>query len=219
MSPKKKLKEESKDSRVKITQKADKEKVKAAKKQAEKKANQKPPKNDKTKWYVISTQSGHEKRVEEAIKQRIEAMQLQDIISEVFVPIQKKIVIKDGKQKVKEERIFPGYVLVKMMLDKDTWEIISNTEGVSGFVRSSKYPRPLPDDEVQAILKFMEIEQPAFQASFSIGDAVKIKDGAFVDFVGSVKEIDQAKGKVKVLISIFGRETPVELELSQVVKL
>ena len=176
-------------------------------------------KKEKPKWYVISTQSGHEQKVADAINQRITASKLEKIISEVLVPVQKKITVKDGKQKVTEERIFPGYVLVKMVLDNDTWEIITNIDGVAGFVRTTKHPRPLPEDEVQAIMKFMEIEQPAFQAAFNQGDAVKITDGAFVDFVGSVSEIDETKGKVKILISIFGRETPVELAFNQVKKL
>lgn len=176
-------------------------------------------KKEAPKWYVISTQSGHEQKVADAIKQRITASKLEKIISEVLVPVQKKITVKDGKQKVTEERIFPGYVLVKMVLDNNTWELITNIDGVAGFVRTTKHPRPLPEDEVQAIMKFMEIEQPAFQASFNQGDAVKITDGAFVDFVGSVSEIDETKGKVKVLISIFGRETPVELAFNQVKKL
>ncbi len=170
-------------------------------------------------WYVISTQSGHEQKVADSIKQRVSASKLEKIITEILVPVQKKITVKDGKQKITEERIFPGYVLLKMVLDKDTWELITNIDGVSGFVKSTKNPRPLPEEEVQAIMKFMELDQPAFQASFSSGDAVKITDGAFVDFVGSVSEIDETKGKVKVLISIFGRETPVELSFGQVKKL
>lgn len=174
---------------------------------------------EKPQWYVIMAQSGHEQKISDAIKQRVEATGLQKTITEVLVPVQKKIIVKEGKQIIKEERIFPGYVLLKMVLNQKTWEIITNTEGVKRFVRTTKYPRPLPEEEVQAIMKFMEIEQPAFQAAFSIGDAVKIKEGAFVDFVGSVSEIDDAKGKVKVLISIFGRETPVELEFDQVKKL
>lgn len=174
---------------------------------------------EKPQWYVISTQSGHEQKVADSIKQRVDASGLQKIIEDVLVPIQKKITVKDGKQKVTEERIFPGYVLVKMVLDKDTWELITNIDGVAGFVRTTKNPRPLPEEEVQAIMKFMELEQPSFQASFNIGDAVKITDGAFVDFVGSVSGIDETKGKVKVLISIFGRETPVELSFDQVKKL
>lgn len=171
------------------------------------------------KWYVISTQSGHEQKVADAIKQRVSASGLDKVITDVLVPVQKKIVVKEGKQKVTEERIFPGYVLLKMILDKDTWEIITNIEGITGFVRTTKEPRPLPEEEVQAIMRFMEIEQPAYQATFNINDAVKIIDGAFVDFVGSVNEIDETKGKVKILISIFGRETPVELAFNQVKKL
>ena len=171
------------------------------------------------KWYVISTQSGHEQKVADAVEQRVKASELRKVITDILVPVQKKIVVKEGKQRITEERIFPGYVLLKMVLDKNTWELITNIEGVSGFVKTTKNPRPLPEEEVQAIMKFMEIEQPAFQASFNIGDAVKITDGAFVDFVGSVSEIDETKGKVKVLISIFGRETPVELAFNQVKKL
>lgn len=176
-------------------------------------------KKEEPKWYVISTQSGHEQKVADAIDQRVKASDLDKFITDILVPVQKKIVVKEGKQKITEERIFPGYVLLKMVLDKDTWEIITNVEGVSGFVKTTQKPRPLPEEEVQAIMKFMELEQPAFQASFNIGDAVKITDGAFVDFVGSVNEIDETKGKVKVLISIFGRETPVELAFGQVKKL
>ncbi|MEA3357086.1 MAG: transcription termination/antitermination protein NusG [Patescibacteria group bacterium] len=176
-------------------------------------------KKEKPQWYVISTQSGHEQKVADAIKQRIDVTGLKKVITDVLVPIQKKIIVKDGKQKVREERIFPGYVLLKMILDRTTWEIVSNTEGVAGFVRTTKNPRPLPEEEVQAIMKFMEIKQPSFQATFSVGDTVKIREGAFVDFVGSVSEIDETKGKVKILISIFGRETPVELEFSQIKKL
>jgi transcriptional antiterminator NusG len=174
---------------------------------------------DEAKWYVLMAKSGRENKIVDSLKQRVEATGLEDVIQEVMVPVQKKIVVKDGEQQVKEERIFPGYVLIKMVLDKKTWEIITSTDGVSGFVRTTKYPRPLPEEEVKAIMKFMELEQPAFKAGFAVGDAVKIKEGAFDDFVGSVSEIDESKGKVKVLISIFGRETPVELEFDQVEKL
>jgi transcriptional antiterminator NusG len=181
--------------------------------------DKKTKENENLKWYVVNTQSGHEQRVADEIRKRVEAMELQERITEVLVPVQKKIVVKEGKQTIKEERIFPGYVLVRVDLDRDMQEIIKNTEGVIGFVRTGKDPRPLPDNEVKAIMKFMEVEQPAYQISFNVGDAVKITDGAFVDFVGSVSEIDEEKGKVKVLISIFGRETPVDLEFNQVKKL
>lgn len=183
------------------------------------KPEKKREENPNLKWYVVNTQSGHEQRVSNEIRKRVEATGLQDVVTEVLVPVQKKIVVKEGKQRIKEERIFPGYILVRVVLDKDIQEIIKNTEGVIGFVRTGKDPRPLPDQEVKAIMKFMEVEQPSYQSSFNIGDAVKITDGAFVDFVGSISEIDEEKGKVKVLISIFGRETPVELEFNQVKKL
>lgn len=170
-------------------------------------------------WYVVSIQSGHEKSVITNLKQRIDATQSEELISDMFVPMQKKIVVKKGQQEIKEERIFPGYILVKMVLTNRTVELVTNTEGVRGFVRTESKPRSLPESEVKAIMKYMEVEQPAYQSSFSIGEAVKITDGAFADFIGSVKEIDQSKGKIKVLISFLGREAPVELEFSQVNKI
>lgn len=170
-------------------------------------------------WYVVNIQPGHENSVMANIKQRIDATQSQELIKEMLVPVQKKIVVKKGKQDIKEERIFPGYILIKMVLNNRTIELVTNTEGVRGFVRTDSKPRPLPESEVKAIMKFMEVEQPAYQSSFSIGEAVKITDGAFADFIGSVKEIDESKGKIKVLISFLGREAPVELDFSQVSKL
>ncbi len=175
--------------------------------------------NKNMKWYVLNIQSGHENSVAKAIKQRVEATENESKVGEILVPTQKKIVVKGGKQTVKEERIFPGYVLVKMDLDEQTWGLITSTEGVRGFVKTDKYPKPLPENEVKAIMKFMEVEQPSYQASFSVGEAVKITDGAFADFIGSVQEIDPAKGKVKVLISFLGREAPVELEFGQINKI
>ena len=118
-----------------------------------------------------------------------------------------------------DDKLFPGYVLIKMELTPQTWDIVKNTEGVRGFVKTDKYPRPLPENEVKAIMKFMEVEQPSYQSSFSVGEAVKITDGAFADFIGSIQEIDNTKGKVKVLISFLGREAPVELDFSQITKL
>ncbi len=170
-------------------------------------------------WYVVSIQSGHEKSVITNLKQRIDATQSEDLISDILIPMQKKIVVKKGKQEVKEERIFPGYILVKMVLTNRTVELVTNTEGVRGFVRTESKPRSLPESEVKAIMKYMEVEQPAYQSSFSVGEAVKITDGAFADFIGSVKEIDESKGKVKVLISFLGREAPVELDFGQVNKI
>lgn len=175
--------------------------------------------NKNLKWYVLTVQTGHENSIAKAISQRAEATNSQNKIAEVLIPTQKKIVVKGGKQNVKEERIFPGYVLIKMDLNNETWALIANTEGVKGFVKADRYPRPLPENEVKAIMKFMEVEQPSYQTSFSVGEAVKITDGAFVDFIGSIQEIDQTKGRVKVLISFLGREAPVELEFSQISKI
>ncbi len=170
-------------------------------------------------WYVVSIQSGHEKSVLTNLKQRIEATKSEDLIQDILIPMQKKIVVKQGKQEIKEERIFPGYILVKMVLTNRTVELVTNTEAVRGFVRTESKPRSLPEQEVKAIMKYMEVEQPAYQSVFSIGEAVKIVDGAFADFIGSVKEIDESKGKIKVLISFLGREAPVELEFGQINKI
>lgn len=175
--------------------------------------------NPKAKWYVLNIRTGYENSIKKELQQRIEATGLQDKIEEILIPTQKKIIVKKGKQNVMADKLFPGYVLIKMELDGYTWDIVKNTEGVRGFVKTDKYPRPLPESEVKAIMKFMEVEQPSYQTSFSVGEAVKITDGAFADFIGSVQEIDTTKGKIKVLISFLGREAPVELDLSQVSKL
>ena len=175
--------------------------------------------NPKAKWYVLNIRTGYENSIQKELQQRIEASGLENKIVDILVPVQKKIVVKKGKQKVEEDKIFPGYILVKMELDELTWEIINNIDAIRGFVRTDKKPRPLPESEVQAIMQYMEVEQPSFKTSFSVGEAVKITEGAFADFIGSVEEIDQSKGKVKVLISFLGREAPVELDFSQVTKL
>jgi transcriptional antiterminator NusG len=175
--------------------------------------------NPNAKWYVLNIRTGYENSIQKEIRQRADATGMDDKILEILVPVQKKIVVKKGKQDVKEEKIFPGYVLVKMELNDRTWDLVRNTDGVRGFVKTDKYPRPLPESEVNAIMKFQEVEQPSYQTSFSVGEAVKITDGAFADFIGSVEEIDNTKGKIKVLISFLGREAPVELDLSQVSKL
>jgi transcriptional antiterminator NusG len=175
--------------------------------------------NPNAKWYVLNIRTGYENSIQKEIRQRIEATGMDDKILEILVPVQKKIVVKKGKQDIKEDKIFPGYVLIKMELNDRTWDLVRNTEGVRGFVKTDKYPRPLPESEVNAIMKFQEVEQPSYQTSFSVGEAVKITEGAFADFIGSVQEIDDTKGKIKVLISFLGREAPVELDFSQVSKL
>lgn len=175
--------------------------------------------NPNAKWYVLNIRNGYENKIQKEIRQRAEATGMEDKITDMLVPVQKKIFVKKGKQEIKEEKIFPGYILIKMELDNKTWDLVQNTDGVRGFVKTDRYPKPLAESEVKAITKFMEVEQPSFQTSFSIGEAVKITEGAFADFIGSVQEIDTAKGKIKVLISFLGREAPVDLELSQVTKL
>lgn len=175
--------------------------------------------NPNAKWYVLNIRTGYENSIQKEIQQRAGATGLEDKIVEILVPTQKKIVVNKGKQDIKEEKIFPGYVLIKMELDNSTWDLVQNTEGVRGFVKTDRYPKPLAEAEVKAITKFMEVEQPSYQTSFSVGEAVKITEGAFADFIGSVQEIDTTKGKIKVLISFLGREAPVELEFSQVSKL
>lgn len=173
----------------------------------------------KFKWYVVNTYSGHEKKAKALLEQRVEATEMQDQFGEILVPTQNKIVVSEGKKKSVENRIFPGYILVEMDMSDQTWSLVRNTEGVTGFVGMGKRPTPLNAKEVEGIKRFMEVEQPAYQASFSIGDAVKITDGAFADFVGTVNEINEARGQVKVLISVFGRETPIDLDFLQVKKL
>lgn len=171
---------------------------------------------DKLKWYVVHTASGHENKVAVTLRQKIEAAALKDQIAEILVPTQNKVIIESGKKREIQERLFPGYVLIKMHLNDTTWQVVRHTAGVTGFVGIGAKPTPLPEKEIKAILKFMKMEAPKFEVKFNIGDSVKIVDGPFADFLGKVDEIDEEKGKVKVLVSIFGRETPVELDFLQI---
>lgn len=173
----------------------------------------------KHEWFIVNAYSGHEKRVANQIQQRIKANSLEEYITEILVPVQNKIVVSEGKKRTVEEKIFPGYVLVKMIMNDNTWQIIRNTEGVTGFVGTERKPTPLNPDEVKSILAYMKVEQPSYQASFAVGDAVKVTDGPFKDFVGSISEINEDKGQVKVLLSVFGRETPVILDFLQITRL
>ena len=174
---------------------------------------------DKAKWYVIHAYSGHENKVATTLKKRINSLNLQDKILKVMVPTQEKIEIREGKRKEVSERLFPGYILVKMILDDKTWYVVRNTVGVTGFVGFSTKPIALPESEVDTILKYTKMKAPKFKTTFSKSEAVKIIDGPFADFVGSIDEINEDQGKLKVLVSIFGRETPVELDFLQVSKL
>lgn len=171
------------------------------------------------RWYVVHTYSGHEHKVAQQLKQRIESMDLEDKVLELLIPTQEKIEIRSGQKKKVKEKIFPGYLLVKMVLTDQSWLTVRTTNGITGFVGIGNKPTPIADKEVEAIQKFMKMEAPKFKAKFSVGEAVRIIDGPFADFLGSVEEIDEAKGKVKVLVSIFGRETPVELDFLQVSKI
>ncbi len=172
-----------------------------------------------TRWYVVHTYSGHEKKVATALKQRVAAMNLKDKIFEVVIPTRNIVVVRSGKKHDLKERIFPGYILVKMDLDDNSWLAVRTTQGVTAFVGTGNKPTPISQKEVDSILKFMHMEAPKYKATFTVGEAVKIIDGPFSDFLGSVDSIDNEKGKVKVLVSIFGRETPVELDFLQVSKL
>ena len=170
-------------------------------------------------WYVLHTYSGYEDSVVYNLKQRIESMGMEDKIFEVLVPKEKKIKIRDSKRVTVEEKIFPGYVLVSMIVTDDSWYVVRNTPNVTGFVGSGTIPTPISDEEVKVIQKRMGLEEPKYKIEFSVGDLVRITDGPFKGYEGKVSEIDEAKGKIKVLISIFGRETPVELDFLQAKKI
>ncbi len=171
------------------------------------------------KWYVVHTYSGHENKVAANLKQRIETMKLADKIFDIVVPTRNVVTVRHGKKEEQKEKIFPGYILVRMVLDDASWLAVRTTQGVTAFVGAGNKPTPISDKEVTTILKFMQMEAPTYKTSFSMGEAVKIVDGPFADFLGTIDAIDEEKGKVKVLVSIFGRETPVELDFLQVTKL
>src|SRR4030043_1316580 len=174
--------------------------------------------NPKSSWYVVHTSSGHEIRVAETLRQRVETMNLQDKVYELLVPTQDRVIIRQGKKAMVKEKIFPGYLLVKMVMDDPTWLAVRTTPGVTGFVGAGKTPTPLSELEVSNIQKFVSTPAKRFKTRFSKGEAVKITDGPFSDFLGTINEIDEEKGKGKVLVSIFGREPPVELDLLQIQK-
>ncbi|MBI4157496.1 transcription termination/antitermination factor NusG [Candidatus Woesebacteria bacterium] len=174
--------------------------------------------NPDAKWYVVHTASGHEARVSETLRQRVETMALEGRIFELLVPTQDRVVIRGGKKSTIKEKIFPGYLLVKMILDDPTWLAVRTTAGITGFVGTGNKPTPLSNAEVENIQKFISAPAPRFKTKFSVGEAVKITDGPFADFLGTIHEMDDEKGKVKVLVSIFGRETPVELDFLQIAK-
>ncbi|MFH0979766.1 MAG: transcription termination/antitermination protein NusG [Candidatus Roizmanbacteria bacterium] len=171
------------------------------------------------KWYVIHIQTGYEQRVKQALEQRIKSLGVEDKIFNVVIPTREIVVVKKGKKTKATEKVFPGYILIKMILNDDSWLVVRTTEGVTGFVGAGLKPTSISEKEVTAIMKFVEQEQPKFKTKFSVGEAVKITEGPFADFLGTVEAIDEQKGKIKVLVSIFDRETPVELDFLQVTKL
>jgi len=172
-----------------------------------------------TKWFVIHTYSGYEEQVADNLRQRIESMGMKDKIFEVLVPKEKHIEIKDGKRKIVDKKIFPGYVMVKMMITEDSWYVVRNTPNVTGFIGFGTRPSPISNDEVKRIQKRMGVEEPEYKINVRVGEGVRINDGPFKGFEGVVSEIDERKGKIKVMVSIFGRETPVNLDFLQVQKL
>ena len=169
-------------------------------------------------WYVLHTYSGYEDSVAFNLKQRIDSMDMQDKIFDVIVPKEKKIKIREGKRITYEDKIFPGYVIVEMIVTDDSWYVVRNTPNVTGFVGSGTVPSPISEDELKFLQKRMGVDEPKYKIDFTTGDLVRIMDGPFKDYEGNVSEVDEAKGKVKVLVSIFGRETPVELDFLQVKK-
>lgn len=170
-------------------------------------------------WYVLHTYSGYEENVAENLLQRIESMNMKDRIFNVLVPKEKKIKIKNGKRQVVEEKVYPGYVLVEMIVTDDSWYVVRNTPNVTGFVGSGTVPLPISESEMELLQKRMGIEEPKYKIDVSVGEAVKVVDGPFKDFDGRIDSIDEAKGKVKVLVNMFGRETPVELDFLQIKKI
>jgi len=174
-------------------------------------------------WYVIHTYSGYENKVRQNLMHRVDTMDVTDRIFEVIVPTQDEIEIKNSQRQTVQRKVFPGYVLVKMVMDNETWGVVRNTPGVTSFVGgassipgATQKPSPLTDEEVQSIMKGMTAEAPKVKVSLSMGDSVRIMDGPFQDFRGVIDEINQEKGKIKVLVSFFGREVPVELDFLQV---
>lgn len=170
-------------------------------------------------WYVIHTYSGYENKVKTNLEHRVASMDVQDKIFQVVIPTEEEVEVKDGQRRTVQRKIFPGYVLVEMIMNDDSWYVVRNTPGVTGFVGSGTRPIPLQEDEVKTILKQMRAEAPKVKVTFNKGQGVRIIDGPFADFTGMVDDINHEKGKVRVLVSFFGRETPVELDFLQVEKL
>lgn len=175
--------------------------------------------NQGRRWYVIHTYSGYEENVAHNLRQRIESLDMEDKIFEVLVPKEKKIKIRNGKRKVVEEKIFPGYVLVNMLVTDDSWYVVRNTPNVTGFIGTGTTPTPIDEKEVKSLERRMGIDEPSYAIDVQIGETIRIVDGPFKELEGKVSEVDTERGKVKVMVSMFGRETPVELDSLQVKKI
>jgi len=175
--------------------------------------------NQGRRWYVIHTYSGYEENVAQNLRQRIDSMDMEDKIFNILIPTEKKIRIKNGKRKVMEEKIFPGYVMVEMIVTDESWYVVRNTPNVTGFIGTGTTPTPIAEKEVKDLQKRIGVEEPKFKIDVSAGSPVRIIDGPFKNMEGKVTVIDEAKGKIKVLVSMFGRETPVELDFLQIKKI
>lgn len=171
------------------------------------------------RWYVLHTYSGYEENVSQNLKQRIESMDMEDKIFDVMVPKEKKVKIKNGKRKIIEEKIFPGYVMVEMIVTDDSWYVVRNTPNVTGFIGTGTTPTPVSQKEIKSLQKRMGVEEPQYKIDFTVDTPVKIVDGPFKNLEGKITNIDQEKGRVKVVVSMFGRETPVELDFLQIQKI
>lgn len=177
-----------------------------------------PPEDDGRAWYVVHCYSGYENKVRHNLEQRIDSMGMKDRIFDVVVPTEEEIEVKDGNRRTIERRVFPGYILVNLVLSEESWYVVRNTPGVTGFVGMGNEPTPLRPEEVQQIIKRMESDAPRIKVTFKSGERVRIVDGPFNDFHGTVSEIDMDRAKVRVMVNFFGRETPVELDFLQVEK-
>ena len=170
------------------------------------------------RWYVLHTYSGYEENVSRNLRQRIESLGMEDKIFNILIPTEKKIKIKNGRRRVVTEKIFPGYVLVEMIVTDDSWYVVRNTPNVTGFIGTGTTPTPLSEEEIRNLQKRIGVEEPKYKIDVAVDAPVKIVDGPFKDFEGKVSQVDETRGKVKVLVSMFGRETPVELDFLQIKK-
>ena len=169
-------------------------------------------------WYVVHSYSGYENKVKKNLEHRIESMGMQDKIFQVVVPTEEEIELKDGQRRIVERRVFPGYVLVQMIMDEQSWYVVRNTPNVTGFVGMGNKPTPLPDEEVKRILNKLESEEPKIKVDFKVGQRVRIVEGAFAEFTGMVQELYPDKGRARVMVSFFNRETPVDVDFLQLEK-